>query len=43
MTASGSDRDTALERLPFLSRLEPSLRDLVVSLFRAAGSRSARR
>ena len=35
MTSPKSDRDSALERLPFLSRLEPSLRDLVVGLFQS--------
>ena len=35
MTAPASDRDSALQRLPFLSRLEPSLRDLVVGLFQS--------
>ena len=35
MTARADDRDAVLERLPFLSRLEPSLRELVVGLFQS--------
>jgi ABC-type bacteriocin/lantibiotic exporter with double-glycine peptidase domain/CRP-like cAMP-binding protein len=33
VTARANDSEAVLERLPFLSRLEPSLRELVVGLF----------
>ena len=42
VTALDGDRDTVLERLPFLSRLEPALRELVSRLFQTAHVRLRR-